>query len=443
MGSTGNKAKFVRLLGEGERFFWLFDQINCMNFAVYAELECSLSKVDLERAFNELVSETPVLRVRVQTDDKKLFFAEKEIDDIKIEVIEGVDGWRSTVSNEIGKPFLPFSWPAVRCFLFADQKNLSVVVLIFQHTIADGRSGARFLQKLIRRALGEKCDKQGQTIISMPPAAEKVFPEKYSHFIGKLKGSLLRISEGVEWRRNGFPEQIPGYDSSIRRQRVPRAYPLIIEEEVVKALRRRTRSERTTLYGALAAAQLQALRDEFGDQASHPMTLTSLADLRHMLTVPLTDDELGMYITFLVTAHRVECGEGIWALAREIRGELKKKMSRGYGHLFWQSLPPPSIVPPDQKGAARLLKITRLLSPASTLISHGGNLLDKKLNKMVKVRALSGLICPSSITPINNTQNFWNGSLYMNLNYDALKMDDARVERIAKKMEKLLVQAIE
>lgn len=436
-----SKTAMIRSLGEAERFFWLFDQANCMNFAVYAELDKPVDGILLEQALNELALETPALNISVETKVQKLFFVEAATAALQVEKIQPERDWKSTVLAEMIKPFSPCTTPMVRCLLVEDEQAGSIVAMIFNHTISDGRSAIHFTKNLLKRALGEKSASPKQAVL--PPAMEALFPKKYRGVSGKLRGNLFRILEGFEWKQYGKLEPLPDYKTEIKREREPGSYQLVLDGVLLGRLKDKAREERTTLHGLVGAAQLLALREEFGDNKSHPMTLTSLADMRGQLTQPVLTEELALEITFLVTTHRVTSAEPIWSLARDIRKQLKQKLAKGDGHLFWNSLPPPLLVPPNQNGAERLLKITRALSPPSTLISNMGDVSDTNSRELSAVKSLSLLICPSSVTPINNTVNSWNGRLFINLNYDALKMDPARIERVAKAMKHFISQAAE
>ena len=434
------KGKDVRSLGEAERFFWLYDQVNCMNFAVYAELDEAISVEQLERSLNELVLETPALQVKVETEGNRLYFVEENVSSLQVEMIQSGKEWKSTVLAEMSHPFLACSWPMIRCLLLETADNKVIVAVIFQHTVADGRSGINFTKKLLRRALGDTSSRPTQS--ARLPAMESLFPDKQRGIGGKLRGNLFRLLEGFEWKKQGKPEQLPGYQTDIDPEREPSSFQLILEEEVLMQLLAKARKEKTTLHGLIGAAQLLALREEFGDSASHAMTLTSLADMRDSLVQPVSAEALALQITFLVTTHRVDEQASIWKLARDVRQQLQQKLAKGDGHHFWNSLPPPLFVPPNKKGANRLLKITRLISPPSTLISNMGDVSDTKSELLSSVRSLSLLICPSSITPINSTVNSWNGRLFINLNYDALKMAPARIERIAQTMQGFMLKAL-
>jgi hypothetical protein len=435
-----SEGEMIRSLGEAERFFWLFDRINCMNFAVYAELDKPLETTLLEQALNELVLETPALNTRVEAKGKKLFFVEAAAVPLQVEKIQSDRGWKSIVLAEMIKPLNPCSAPMVRCLLIGGEQAGSIVVMIFNHTISDGRSAIHFTKNLLKRALGEKSVNPKRAGLS--PAMETLFPKKYRGVSGRIRGNLFRILEGFQWKQYGKLEALPDYKTDIKQEREPGSYQLVLDGELLEKLKDKAREEGTTLHGLIGAAQLLALREEFGDDESHPMTLTSLADMRGELIQLVLTAELALQITFLVTTHRVGNAESTWELARDVRQQLKQKLAKGDGHLFWNSLPPPLLVPPNQNGAERLLKVTRALSPPSTLISNMGDVSDTKPELLSGVRSLSLLICPSSITPINSTVNSWNGHLFINLNYDALKMAPVRIERIAEAMQGFMLKAL-
>ena len=60
-----------RPLGRTEHIYWLLDQLYCLNFLAFAEVEGSLEKADLQAALDIVQQENPVLRSHIIIDKKK------------------------------------------------------------------------------------------------------------------------------------------------------------------------------------------------------------------------------------------------------------------------------------------------------------------------------------------------------------------------------------
>jgi len=61
-------ADLNRRLGRTEHIYWLLDQLYCLNFLVFAELEGSLNRDDLQTALDIVQQENPVLRAQIVID---------------------------------------------------------------------------------------------------------------------------------------------------------------------------------------------------------------------------------------------------------------------------------------------------------------------------------------------------------------------------------------
>ena len=59
-----------RPLGRTEHIFWLLDQLYCLNFAVFAELEGSLNEDELQLAIETVQQENPGLRTNIVVNRK-------------------------------------------------------------------------------------------------------------------------------------------------------------------------------------------------------------------------------------------------------------------------------------------------------------------------------------------------------------------------------------
>ena len=151
-------ASAARTLDAGEKFFWMLDQVSCMNFVVFAELECQLPPATLQAALGELQRRHPLLNCGIRVGDAgHVAFYRTEPTPIRLSVQPvAADSWQEPLQAQLAQPFAAEEHPLARAlYLPRSDAPGSIVGLVYHHAIADGRSGTALLREWLQQALTE------------------------------------------------------------------------------------------------------------------------------------------------------------------------------------------------------------------------------------------------------------------------------------------------
>jgi NRPS condensation-like uncharacterized protein len=425
----------IRPLGPTEAIYYLLDQLYCLNFVVFAEISGSLDPARLELALQTVQVEQPLLRASLAVVRGRASFkaVPPEQAVLKAQVCL-LRNWRAAVAAELDRPFSGDA-PLAR-FLWFRGRGKSVAAMVFHHTIADGKSGASVLIEVLRRAGGEDT----ALILRQPhPSAQEL---DLIQSKGIVEGSLKKLKY---WFSQGqaalkFAKQLPGYDMRLGAQRSIKVIPLSLPGKATQNLLAACRAHGTTVHGALGAAQLLALNQEFGQAQARPLGLTSLADLRGVLSGNLSASDMGLYIATITTVHSLAAEPDFWQLAADIRDQLQKVLTSGDANLVHSIYQEDSLLPVN-RARARLVQSAVALAPASSMLTNIGRLEALELHNGARVHSLAFLVSPPPQHPICVTATSYDNCLHLNLLYDRVKMDDGQARRIADALTCLLEAA--
>jgi NRPS condensation-like uncharacterized protein len=434
----GTSIVLDRPLGRTEHIYWLLDQLYCLNFLVFAELEGALNDDDLQMALDIAQQENPVLRSKIVINSAgqpcfKPISAEER--PLQLELC-GLRNWRRNVEAQLMTPFEQNEAPLARFFWFRGKGSKSVVAMVFHHSIADGKSGACVLLDVLRRASGQ--DQPLHLKKAHPPSQELDLIQDKGPLAGKLKELKFWLGAGKDVLK--FAEQIPDYDMEARGARKIKTVPLSISSAQNTALLAVCRDRGTTIHGALGAALLFALNGEFEKERTRYLGLNSLADLRNVLKGNLTEQDLGLYISTLTTVHLLGKKPDFWGLAREIPDHLREIVNSGDANLINSIYPEKALFTSDQAGARKLQKVVAL-APPSSMLTNIGRIDDVPLGEAVRIRSLAFAVSPPAQHPVCVTAASYGGKMYLNLLYDQCKLEDDQARRISENMLSMLQQA--
>jgi len=423
-------ATIDRALGSTENIYWLLDRLYCLNFVVYAELEGLLPPQSLEAALATVQDENPLLRARIVVEDGRTWF--KPVARTRAPLrpeVRPLRNWRGAIERELQRPFAPGEAPLARFIRFAGSGQKLVVAMVFHHAIADGRSGTAVLLDVLRRA----------TTDASPPKCRRANPSSQSLDVIRRKAPLLSALQGVRfWLAKGkdalqFAQQLPGYDMKPSRDPRIRIVALTVPERVAAQLLGQARAHGTTVHGALGAAQILAIDDQFERRAPRRLALNSLADLRPVLEGKLTENDLGLYITTLCTVHEVDGEPDFWGLARDVRDRLVAIIDAGDANLINGVYPAEPLLEPGDS-VARMVQRIVALAPPSTMLTNIGRVDAPDLGAHLRIRELAFAVSPPAQHPICVTAASFAGRLRLNLLYDGNKLPEQRAKAIAKSL---------
>jgi len=434
---TKQGASINRALGGTEKIYWLLDQLYCLNFAVYAEIEGTLSQSAIRNALEMAQQEHPLLRARIEVTGRKPVFASADPRSARlVPERRELRGWRRQLERELDRPFGTGTAPLARFLWFRGEAERSVAALVFHHPIADGRSGASVLTEVLRRAAGEEL---GLDYRQVNRASQDLDVIKRKRPL-QANAQMLRF-----WLNRGketlaFARQLPGYDMRVPDARDVRSLPVSVPAKTSAALLANCRREKTSIHGALGAALLFALNAEHGPGESRNLALNSLADLRGVLVGDLSERDLGLYVATLTTVHEVGPGRGFWEVARELRAALREVLDSGDGNLIHSFYPESILFTPDRAGARKVQKVVAL-APPSSMLTNIGDLGDVSLGTRARLRAMGFLLSPPAQNPVCVTAASYRGRMSLNLLYDQGKLRRTQASRIARNFRTILTDA--
>ncbi len=422
-----------RALGPTESIYYLLDKLYCLNFVVFAEIDGPFDTGRLTGALHAVQAEHPLLRARLAVVGGRAWFkpVAAESHPIPIET-GGLRDWRSRIEAQLERPFLDAA-PLARFMCFGSGARKSVAAMVFHHSIADGRSGADVLLEVLRRAGGEDLPLKHRPA---QPSAQTLDLIKLE---GRVGASLRTLGYWLQQGKTALKlaRQLPGFDMAVHAERRIRVVPFTLAKATVRALLEACRAHGSTMQGALGAAQLLAINDEFGVAQSRNLGLNSLADLRGALGGNLTQQDLGLYIATVTTVHAIAAEPDFWRLAADVRNQLKAVLDSGDANLIHSIHREGALYPANQIGA-RMVQGIVSMGPPSSMLTNVGRFEPLALARGAKLRALGFLVSPPAQHPICVTVSSLGQGMHLNLLYDQCKIDAAQARRLAGAMAERL-----
>ena len=250
---------------------------------------------------------------------------------------------------------------------FGSGARKSVAAMVFHHAIADGRSGADVLIEVLRRAGGEELP------LSFRPAQPSAQALDLIKLGGPVGASIRTFGYWLQQGRSALKlaRQLPGFDMAVRAERRIRVVPFTVPKAKARALLEACRAHGVTMQGALGAAQLLAINDEFGSARPRNLGLNSLADLRGLLGGQPDAAGPGPVHRHGQHGARHPRRAGLLALAADVRNQLKAVLDSGDANLVHSIHREGALYPPNEVGARMVQGLVGLAPPSSMLTNVG------------------------------------------------------------------------
>jgi NRPS condensation-like uncharacterized protein len=319
-----------RPLGETERAIWLLDRAGSLNGAFCARVAGPLDPDLLRRALDRVQAACPLLRVRVEASDPPAFTS-SGVPPIPLRALElrGEGHWLAELEDELNRPFAWHEGPLARVTLLRGERCAELLVA-YHHMIADGASGPYLVRDILRTAadLFEGKPSPGPLPAPERPPLEALLPAS-ARGVAALRSVALAGARGLftALRRPAKLAVERAAPPLLRRSRVVHHG---LEAPESSALARRCRERGVTIHGALAAAVLQGVAGALPAAGKEPRLLvcSSPVNLRPHLQ-PRIGDEVGLFISAVLTALPVRAEDDPWALARRAKAEMTAAVERG------------------------------------------------------------------------------------------------------------------
>lgn len=428
------ETNLPRPLDRGEVFFWFLDRVSPNNFVVIAEGEGKLPQASLQAALDRAQQEHPLLRACITASEGRLWFVPGPQSRIPLIIEKAEEDWREQLARHMVQPFALDSAPLLRACRIDLPQSRWVFALIFDHCIADGRSGCKLLFEILEQVGG----------IERPPQIRRNFPAMHEIFPTHLQGQTgedhaieLKQVKRLEFKEQGKPDEFPAFTRNFG-VTDPGLVSFRISAEPLARIAERAREEQSSVNGAVGAAQLLALQAAFGDGAPRLLSQVHATDLRDTLVYPVDHSTPGAYVSMITSTQRVAGPESFWSVARGLTQDVRRQLLRGDGHQFFRLLPPMESFSPDEEGMAAFREMIRAW-PLSNMLSNVGRLpaLDKAAN--IQLRHVSFALCPNPSVVVFCTATTYQGSMTININYEKNRLAEPVLRQIATVYEQQLL----
>lgn len=415
--SSRRALSLLRALDPAETLFWLFDRVSSMNFAIIAEGEGVLAREALQEALDRLQARHPLLRAGItRTDAGELAFFHS---DAAIGLERGeVDTWLDdAIARRMVEPFGLDQGPLVRAHHFVNRPETWCLVLVFHHSIADGRAGCGLMLELLRDLAGDA--REDGEVAGM--ALQALLDERWAGESGQARLDSLRAMRKAEFRATGRPSDQAGFQ--IRGEHFhPTFVRLHLAEAEVLALARVARRHGASVHGALGAAQLLALWRRFGGHDRRVLSLTSPVDLRPRLAG--AGEGVSLLTSLLTVSVALDPGRSFWELAAALTSTLREQLARGDGEAFYRLMPSGAEHAASELGVASFATLWSTM-PQASLLSNVGRIDASIESPTFALKHLSFALCPMPNQPVFSAVTTFNGAMTINLNYDAASWEPA------------------
>jgi hypothetical protein len=321
-----------RPLGFLEWVFWLIEQAGSVNFVIAAEVSGPLTPDVLRKALDAVQSQQPLLQARVAVGPRhRLWFHADNVGCVPLRVCDAAaEDWIVEAELERETPFQTDSGPLCRCMLLRHGDNRATLLTTVNHMIGDGVSGL-FLVRSILQAAGAICDGRAHEFARPPRglAMDAHLSRRTKRWSDIATAFRASLSDRALRRRLGKAEAIPIDGNAPFAARCNRVIPVELDPDATSQLFAKARTEKCSLHGILAAAQMRAIANEFADRDRVTQSLATGTNVRSRIVPKVSNDELGLFASVVESRHRIDRNEPLWALAQDVQTVVAKKVAAG------------------------------------------------------------------------------------------------------------------
>lgn len=285
-----------RTLGAFEKTFWLLDQIDSKDFALAAEVEGKEPVAAWQSAIRQVQQRHPNLAVRIVMDEfKRPVIQHVDSLEIPLRVLD-VDSefkWEEEAEKELSIRFDTSNGPLLRVVILQKPQD-TVVLLVANHTLADGSSLNYLFRDILNAVTGQKLEilapqKSNDETLGLPDDVAITETKSESYVFKKIDSAYPKV-ESI--RFSG--------DSTLQ-------------------ILKKSRLEQTTVHGAICAAAVIASRKLRSEWANKKLELISPICTRRALEL---DDNFGLNITTHPVYFEPELSPYFWDVARLAKSGL-------------------------------------------------------------------------------------------------------------------------
>ncbi len=416
-----------------------------MNLTFAGEVEGPLDPPTLRIALDAVQRRHPLLRASLERGRGAPSFriapASSPGPPIPLSVVDDPGGsWTDHAERELDRRFIAGEAPLARATLLRNGGGGSGTILVtVSHALADARATGFLFRDLLEAAA--QVHATGRADLPekpVPPTIEEVLVRPL-RAVEKLRAAL-QIGRTSGAPKGVRPARLPAATTTTATTSAANAvFPSTrvlahtLEPEGTAALVARAREEKTTVHGALVAAQLLAIAAECSPSGGGVLLyLACPVNVAARVPSPVTDDVV-LFASGVDAAPWVTPGEPLWQLARKVRRQLLETgdpRDRLLPSVLSTGLVA-SLAPlfSGEAGKERLLGMARK-GPQITLVTNAGALDLPSAFGPFRPLSFSFLV-DNPAAPVMSTVATVGGRMSWCFETQRAEVDDSRAGRIA------------
>lgn len=301
---TGQEATtLIRTVDAMERLFYRYSERNPTHFALVAQFDEVLTANRLKPALAAVQKRHPLLSVHVEDRPgiRLGFYRAESVPPIDLTVYRGAEtSWEALAAEELSRPFDRSRAPLMRASLVQGPTD-SALLLIFDHSIADGISSVLVLYDVVAAL-------NGATLPNLP------VPQSQEQLLARALPRVepLDPTELPDDPRMREPSAIRPFDGALTN-----VHTMAMTEVDTARLAQRCRAERTTVHAAMVVAMCRVRAADRGEEfvrVLNPINFRALVGAA---------EECGLYIQSTWTGLSPWDGTGFWDQARATTAHLE------------------------------------------------------------------------------------------------------------------------
>ena len=321
----------VRELGAVEFLLDTMEQQRaCGHLVRIIEFEGPVDPQLLEQAFRQLVARRPLFRTRIDRsgDGRPVFVLDDGVrPEFSIVDRQSADHWIREFDEQLNSRISVDGDALVRARLLASEEDGGEIIVSAAHSACDGRSLFAFCRDLINDydAL-RRGDEAPMAPGGFSPPLEALLPEWLT---GDRLEAMIDDFVTQAAATAGAPIVVFPYGSAdLRTAGTSHVMSCSLPAPETAESRRRARANDTSVTGAIAAAEIQAIAELSRAAPDCAIVSAVTVDVRPHLREPPPLENLGAYLGSIFTRHADVDVMATWALAREVTTQLAAKLHR-------------------------------------------------------------------------------------------------------------------
>jgi hypothetical protein len=293
----------IRPVDAMERLFYRYSERNPAHFALVAEFDEVLTANRLKPALAAVQRRHPLLSAHVEDRPgiRLAFYRAEAVSPIDLTVYRDSEtAWEALAAEELSRPFDRSRAPLMRASLLQGPAS-SALLLVFDHTIADGISSVLVLNDVIAAL-------NGATLPDLP------VPQSQEQMLAQTLPRVepLDPSELPDDPRMRTPSVIRPFDGALTNM-----HTMTMTEVDTARLAQRCRAERTTVHAALVVAMCRVRAADRGEdfvRVLNPINFRALVG---------ATEQCGLYVQSTWTGLSPWDGTAFWDQARATTAHLE------------------------------------------------------------------------------------------------------------------------